>query len=431
MYSVYFSFAQLGFTINDFKQKALSWADTYKVVAFYEPNHIPYPYQGFENILAVSNTTEQLIHPYHAFSGLSNALAATEQILCGFLSYDLKNQVEKLKSQNPDYLGFPLVYFFEPEIAFYFDAEGFEVKSRQAADIPQILAAIKSTPTTTFVSETKIEIEHRTSRQQYLHTVKAIQQNILEGDVYELNYCVEFFSPEAIINPAATFWALNQASPTPFAGFFKLYDKYLLCASPERSLKKEGSKLISQPIKGTIRRSPDPKEDARLREQLRTSEKEIAENMMIMDLVRNDLAKSSAIGSVKVEEMFGIYGFQHLYQMITTVTSTIRPGCSVPEAIKNAFPMGSMTGAPKIRAMELIEQYETTRRGLFSGSLGYIKPNGDFDLNVVIRSLQYNASSRYLSYMVGSAITYDSDPEQEYEECLLKAKAILEIFKNK
>lgn len=427
MQSLYISFEQIGQDPTSFKQKALAWANTYELVAFYEHNNIPYPYNGFDNILAVSNTTHPLIDPDNAFPSLASAVENTKNILCGFLSYDLKNQIEKLSSQNPDKLGFPLAYFFAPETVLYFRAKGVEIQSQQL-NIFQILRTIQNTPIPTPTPGNKIIINHQTSRQKYLDTVKAIQQNILEGDVYELNYCVEFFSPDAVINPLATFWALNQASPTPFAGYFKLHDKYLLCASPERSLKKEGSKLISQPIKGTIRRSPDPGEDARLREQLRTSEKEISENMMIMDLVRNDLAKSSQIGSVKVEEMFGIYGFQHLYQMITTVTSTIRPDCSIPEILKNAFPMGSMTGAPKIRAMELIEQYETARRGLFSGSIGYIKPNSDFDFNVVIRSLQYNASTKYLSYMVGSAITYDAVPEQEYEECLLKTRAIIDIL---
>ncbi|MGV3588638.1 MAG: anthranilate synthase component I family protein [Adhaeribacter sp.] len=427
MPSVYFSFAQINLTPSSFKQKALAWANTYELVAFYEHNNIAYPYHGFENILAVSNATQPLIDPANAFPSLSDALANAEDILYGFLGYDLKNQVEKLSSRNPDFLGFPLIYFFKPEITISLKPGGFTITSNQA-NPTQILTEILNFQINATASPNNFTIQNRTSWAEYLNQVKAIQNNILEGDIYELNYCVEFFALDAVINPLNTFWALNQASPTPFAGYFKLHDKYLLCASPERSLKKEGSKLISQPIKGTIRRSSNPEEDEQLREQLRTSEKEISENMMIMDLVRNDLAKSSSIGSVKVEEMFGIYGFKHLYQMITTVTSTIRPDCSVPEAIKNAFPMGSMTGAPKIRAMELIDQYETTRRGLFSGSLGYIKPNGDFDFNVVIRSLQYNANTKYLSYMVGSAITYDSVPEQEYEECLLKTRAIINLL---
>jgi para-aminobenzoate synthetase component I len=189
-------------------------------------------------------------------------------------------------------------------------------------------------------------------------------------------------------------------------------------------LKKEGNRLISQPIKGTIRRGENEAEDQLLRQQLRNDEKELAENMMIVDLVRNDLARSARTGSVKVEEMFGIYAFRQVHQMISTVTAQLKEAIPFTEAIRQAFPMGSMTGAPKIRAMELIDQYEQSRRGLFSGAVGYITPEGDFDFNVVIRSILYNAANHYLSFHVGSAITYDSVPEKEYEECLLKAQAI-------
>jgi para-aminobenzoate synthetase component 1 len=154
----------------------------------------------------------------------------------------------------------------------------------------------------------------------------------------------------------------------------------------------------------------------------------MAENLMIVDLVRNDLAKSSKPGSVKVEELFGIYSFKQLHQMISTVSSIKRENVDPVEVIKNAFPMGSMTGAPKIRAMELIEKYETTKRGVYSGASGYFTPEMDFDFNVLIRSIFYNDTANKLSFQVGSAITYDADPEYEYKECLLKAKAIFEIL---
>lgn len=423
----YFTYQSLKTLAGIFKEKALAWANNFPVVAFYENNHIPYPYSGFDNLLAVSNNAENLVAPTDAFGNLHEVLSTDKSLLCGFLTYDLKNQIEKLDSHHPDHLGFPLIYFFRPEILIYFREEGVEINTEEES--AKELLNLILTPEIHYSPQQPIRIFQRVSHPEYITKIKSIQNHILEGDVYEINFCHEFFSPAAVINPIATFWALNAVSPMPFAGFFKLQDKFLLCASPERSLKKEGNKLISQPIKGTVKRSSDKFLDELLRHQLRNSEKEISENMMIMDLVRNDLSKSSEVGSVQVEEMFGIYGFRHLYQMITTVTSTIHPACSVSACIKNAFPMGSMTGAPKIRAMQLIEDYEDTRRGLFSGSIGYIKPDGDFDFNVVIRSLQYNASSGYLSFLVGSAITYDSDPEQEYAECLLKAEAILNILR--
>jgi para-aminobenzoate synthetase component 1 len=164
------------------------------------------------------------------------------------------------------------------------------------------------------------------------------------------------------------------------------------------------------------------------KEKLRYSEKEMAENMMIVDLVRNDLAKSAVVGSTTVTEMFGIYTFKQLHQMISTVQAQVKPDMAIGEIIKNAFPMGSMTGAPKIKAMELIERYENTKRGLFSGAIGFVNPFGDFDFNVVIRTIFYDAKKHYLSFQVGSAITYDSIGEQEYEECMLKAKAIREVL---
>jgi para-aminobenzoate synthetase component 1 len=258
--------------------------------------------------------------------------------------------------------------------------------------------------------------------------VEAIRQHIIEGDVYEMNLCQEFFAENVPLEPLATFERLNALTNAPFAAYLRRGEHYLLCASPERFLKKENNRLISQPIKGTRRRHPEPAEDARIREQLRDSIKDRAENIMIVDLVRNDLARNCLPGSVQVEDLFGIYSFQTVHQMISTVTGQLRPGIHPLLALRDAFPMGSMTGAPKVMAMELIEQYERSRRGLFSGALGYFSPDGDFDFNVVIRSILYNAGTGYLSCQVGGAIVYDSVPEQEYEECLLKVRALLEAI---
>jgi para-aminobenzoate synthetase component 1 len=224
------------------------------------------------------------------------------------------------------------------------------------------------------------------------------------------------------------FAKLNKVSPNPFASFFKLNDKYVMCASPERFLAKRGDKLMSQPIKGTIKRGETVAEDELNKQQLKNNTKELQENVMIVDLVRNDLTRSAKHGTVKTKELFGIYSFKHLHQMISTVICEIAEGLSAVQAIKNSFPMGSMTGAPKINAMLLMEQYERSKRGIYSGAIGYFSPDGDFDFNVVIRTLLYNETNRYLSFHAGSAITYYADAEKEYEECLLKAKAILEVL---
>ncbi|MFZ1496974.1 MAG: anthranilate synthase component I family protein [Saprospiraceae bacterium] len=295
----------------------------------------------------------------------------------------------------------------------------------------KILAAIRQlTPTASSPILSDIQIQARVPKSEYLQNVAAIQQHIIEGDLYEMNYCQEFYAEQAEITPITLFEQLNNLTQSPFAAFYKNRQQYVLCASPERFIKKIGRKIISQPIKGTMRRGSSNAEDAWLQQALANSEKDRAENVMIVDLVRNDFARSCQSGSVQVEELFGIYTFRQVHQMISTISGTLRKNVSWVTAIRNAFPMGSMTGAPKVMAMQLIEQYEASKRGLYSGAIGYITPRGNFDFNVVIRSLLYNAANRYLSFQVGGAIVYDSEPEKEYEECLLKASAIMRVLQN-
>jgi para-aminobenzoate synthetase component 1 len=207
-----------------------------------------------------------------------------------------------------------------------------------------------------------------------------------------------------------------------------LNNQYIISASPERFLAKRGRQLISQPIKGTAKRSANLAEDEQLKLSLKNHPKEQQENVMIVDLVRNDLTRSAVAGTVKVEELFGIYSFEQVHQMISTVTCLKADDVSDVEAIRNTFPMGSMTGAPKVNAMRLMEKYERSKRGVYSGAVGYFSPDGDFDFNVIIRTILYNAATQYLSFQVGSAITHSADAENEYQECLLKAKAILEVL---
>jgi para-aminobenzoate synthetase component 1 len=239
---------------------------------------------------------------------------------------------------------------------------------------------------------------------------------------------MEFFAENASINPLAIYQKLNAISLPPFAVYFKNHNNYLLCASPERYLKKEETKVISQPIKGTAKRFADKDLDEKAKVDLFNNPKERSENIMIVDLVRNDLSHTATKGSVTVEELCGIYSFEQVHQMISTVVSEVENSTSSIEILRTTFPMGSMTGAPKISAMKIIEELEETKRGLYSGAVGYFKPNGNFDFNVVIRSILYNSATRYVSFSVGSAITSMSIPEQEYDECLLKAKAMFEVL---
>lgn len=410
-----------------FRLKALAWAQKYKHVHSFQDNHFPYPSGGFANFLAAGCLVKCPVKAGKTFESIYAFHQQYREWLIGYFSYDLKNEIESLSSQHPDYLHFPGAYFYIPEHLIHFNNNQITIESTSSPDA--LFREIESTPLPPDAIPAKsVVLESRMDKATYLQKVELIRQHIIEGDVYELNFCMEFFSNQACISPLAVYLALNARSPMPFSVFQKIGSHYLLSASPERFLKKTGNKLLSQPMKGTARRGNTPEEDTQLIDRLRKDEKELAENMMIVDLVRNDLARSAITGSVKVDELFGVYTFKQLHQMISSVSAQLKPGLPFTEAIQHAFPMGSMTGAPKIKAMELIDRYEQSRRGLFSGAVGYISPEGDFDFNVVIRSILYNANNGYLSFQVGSAITYDAQGEREYEECLLKAKAMREVL---
>ncbi len=413
--------------IKNFKLKTIEWLRSFDVCCMLDNNDSinALGLSDVEYMIAAGIKEEHKGTGHRDWEELNEAVCQNGQdYLLGYLSYDLKNQIEKLKSVHPDNIGFDELYFFKPlHLIVIFNDGKYLIQSPNHLLLDEIL----STETSHFPYH-PVHIKPKVSREKYIENVKAIQQHIIEGDVYELNYCVEFFDEHALIDPYHVYQKLKQFSPTPFGAFLRVKDKFVLCASPERFIKKRGETLYSQPIKGTVKRGTNSQEDENLIQQLLHSEKERAENLMIVDLVRNDLARSSKTGSIKVEELFGIYSFSQVHQMISTVSSHINESTSTVDSIKNAFPMGSMTGAPKVMAMELIEKYENTKRGLYSGAIGYFAPNSDFDFNVVIRSIQYNSSSHYISFEVGSAITYDSDAELEYEECLLKAQAMVKAL---
>ncbi len=426
-----FSFGQsAGFVSRqDIILKALHWAEAASCFHYFTDNQLgaTYPYGGFPHMLAVGAKQRFSVRNNSVFADLQDFLKEQSDWVIGYFGYDLKNEIEDLTSRNPDYLQFEDAGFYVPEHIIFFQDQSIEIAS--FAEPEPIWQAIVQTEISQ-ASSPLFEgvIQQRTSRDTYLSTVRQLQEHILDGDMYEINYCVEFFAEQAKLQPLQAYLALNALSPMPFSVFGKMDQQYLLCASPERFLKKSGNRLISMPIKGTIRRGLSSEEDTILKATLQNSEKERAENMMIVDLVRNDLARSAVPGSVKVEEMFGIYTFEALHQMISTVSAESRPEVNLLETIQNAFPMGSMTGAPKIMSMNRIDQYEDRKRGIYSGAMGYYTPDGDFDFNVIIRSIFYNAATQYLSFSVGSAITYDAVPEQEYEECLLKAQAMRKVL---
>lgn len=413
-----------------FKEQLLSWAQQFREVVFLDSNSYPQQYSNFDCILAVDAFTSLQTDYYNAFEDLKQYQQNTKDWLFGYLSYDLKNDVEKLQSNNFDGLHFPDLFFFQPKKIFILRGNELEIQYLMFCDdeLEEDFNEIVESRKSKVESKEKLNIQQRISKELYVQKVNKMLEHIHIGDMYEANFCMEFYAENAVINPLEKFQKLNEISQPPFSVFFKNYKNYLLSASPERYLKKEGDKIISQPIKGTSKRFSDPIEDEKSKNILVSDAKERAENIMITDLVRNDLSHTAQKGSVVVEELCGIYSFLQVHQMISTITSRLDLQYSPVDVLKTTFPMGSMTGAPKISVMEIVENLEETKRGLYSGAVGYFTPVGDFDFNVVIRSILYNQENKYVSFSVGSAITSLSVPEKEYEECLLKAKAMHEVL---
>ena len=422
-------------TITDselFKNQLLNWSQQFREVVFLDSNNHKNQYSDYDFALAVDAFTSIKTDYHNAFEDLKQYQQITQDWLFGYLSYDLKNNLEELKSKNCDGLDFPDLFFFQPKKLFLFKENQLEIQYLNMCD-DEIEADFKEI-TNIFIDFTlfesnNLEIKQRITETDYSKKVSIVLEHIHRGDIYEANFCMEFYAENATINPLAIYQKLNTITQTPFATFFKNNNDYVLCASPERYLRKRENNIISQPIKGTAPRFKDLILDEKSKSDLEFNEKERSENIMISDLVRNDLSKTAEKGSVKVEELCKVYSFLQVHHMITTISSDLKSDFSAIDVLKTTFPMGSMTGAPKISAMQIIENLEETKRGLYSGAIGYFTPTGDFDFNVVIRSILYNKKNKYLSFSVGSAITSRSEIAAEYDECLLKAKAMIQVLK--
>jgi para-aminobenzoate synthetase component 1 len=412
-----------------FKSQLLLWSQQFREVVFLDSNDYPSKYSSFDCVLAVDAFTSLQTDYHNAFDDLKQYQQQSKDWLFGYLSYDLKNDTEKLHSNNFDGLHFPDLFFFQPKKLFFLKGNQIEIHylylcdDELESDFHDIINYKLQTK-----NHKPLDIKQRISKESYLSKVRSMLEHIHRGDIYEANFCMEFYAKNATIDPSNIYQKLNSISKPPLATFFKNNQHYLLCASPERYLRKEENKVISQPIKGTAKRFSDSVLDENSKKELSENPKERSENIMIVDLVRNDLSHTATKGSVEVEELCGVYTFKQVHQMISTVISKVESTIPPIEILQTTFPMGSMTGAPKISAMKIIEELEETKRGLYSGAVGYFTPTHDFDFNVVIRSILYNAQNKYLSFSVGSAITAQSIAEQEYEECLLKAKAMFEVL---
>ncbi|MEZ4874618.1 MAG: aminodeoxychorismate synthase component I [Flavobacteriaceae bacterium] len=417
------------------KRKLLTWAQQFNEVVWLDSNHYHQSHGQYQALLAVEAFTSLKTDSFQAFEQLETYQKTTNDWLFGYLSYDLKNDVESLSSHNFDGLHFPELYFFQPKKVFLFTEDQVEIQylNLVSDELETDWQIIQNTPEypAEDSAHSPVKIRLRTSKDAYFDKVREMLRHIERGDIYEANFCQEFFSEGVAIDPLKTFFHLNEISKPPFASFLKLEHWYAFSASPERYLKRTGHTVISQPIKGTAKRLQDPMEDLAMKKDLAQNPKERSENIMITDLVRNDLSRFAEKGSVTVEELCEVYSFEQVHQLISTISCQVAPSISSVELLKKTFPMGSMTGAPKISAMHIIETLEDTKRGLYSGAIGYFSPKGDFDFNVVIRSILYNQKNQYVSFSVGGAITANSKPENEYEECLLKAKAMREALEKR
>jgi para-aminobenzoate synthetase component 1 len=411
----------------------LFWAQQFETAIWLDSNNYKQQYASFDAALAVEEFTSIKTDYINAFEKLKEYQTITKDYIFGYISYDVKNDVENLTSNNFDGLDFADLYFFQPQKLFFIKDNSVEfhylrmVDDEMEFDFEEIQ---KSKNPEIQRSENDIKIKLRIHKDEYHQKVTKVLEHIKRGDIYEANFCQEFYAENSTINPVEVYNHLNKISTPPFATFLKMEHQFALSASPERYIKKEGTKIISQPIKGTAKRLRSEIDDAQIASDLSRDIKERSENVMIVDLVRNDLSKSAKKGSVKVEELCRVYTFKQVHQMVSTVVSEIEENMHPVDVLKSTFPMGSMTGAPKFSAMKIIENLEETKRGLYSGTVGYFTPNGDFDFNVIIRSILYNEEKKYISYSVGSAITAKSIPEKEYEECLLKAKAMKYVLLN-
>lgn len=413
-----------------FKKQVLDWSQQFREVVFMDSNDYPQEFSSFDAIVAVDAFTLIQTDYHNAFEDLQQYQQTTKDWLFGYLSYDLKNDSEDLQSNNFDGLSFPDLFFFQPKKLFLLKGNQVTIHYLNVCDdeVEEDWDTILKWKPIETKESSVATVQARISKEKYIEKVNSLLAHIHRGDIYEANFCMEFYAENTSINPLEKFEKLNAISQAPFAVYFKNNQHHLLSATPERYLRKEGDELISQPIKGTAKRFLDTIEDDISKNNLASDPKERAENIMITDLVRNDLSRTAEKGSVKVKELCGIYSFKQVHQMISTIISKLDAKYSNIDVLRLTFPMGSMTGAPKISAMKIIEELEETKRGLYSGAIGYFTPEGNFDFNVVIRSILYNQEKKYVSFSVGSAVTSLSNPEKEYEECLLKAKAMHEVL---
>ena len=408
--------------INDFKDKLLFFSKSKENVILLDSNSKK---NDYEFIFSYGKISE-LKSFDNSLDKLDNYIKQVDDWIFGFISYDLKDEIEGFNSKNLKYFDVPNLSFFQPSTIWVFD--GVELKAlyfdeKELFDVWNEINKIHIS-CDSIKSNPNVELKGRLSKEEYIKKIKNIKKRIKMGDTYELNFCFDFFNDNTKINPENTFKKLNKLTESPMSVYYKDHHLHVLSSSPERFIKRNKKTIISQPIKGTKKRGKNIDEDVFLINSLKNSIKEKSENHMIVDLVRNDFSRIAKKGSVKVTELSKINTYKNIHQMVSTIEAQIENDMFFSTILKSTFPMGSMTGAPKIKTMKIIDELEETSRGIYSGAIGYIDPNKNFDFNVVIRTIIYDDKLSKISVNVGSGITFKSDPKDEYEECLTKIDAL-------
>ncbi|MFY7708672.1 MAG: anthranilate synthase component I family protein [Flavobacteriales bacterium] len=342
----------------------------------------------------------------------------------GYLNYDLKNKVENLDSRNPHPMGFSDAFFFVPQLLLRFSEEGGleEVYNSSGISWQKYMVFF----------DKKNDGKPRTwtplqSKEKYIESVEKLKYHIQRGDIYEINFCQAFETDWHGADGWSVFSKVFEATEAPYSAYLRHGHRHICCGSPELFLKKYDNVLVSSPIKGTIRRGKEKKEDDELKEQLYNDPKERAENVMIVDLVRNDMSRIADDDSVWVDELWALHTFKTVHHLISRISCEIQEAVTFSDIVKAMFPMGSMTGAPKVNAMKFADELEAVSRGVYSGSIGIVRPDSSFEFNVVIRALLLDEHLKKAMVHVGGAITDMCDPEKEYEETLLKGRALMNM----
>lgn len=427
---------KLEMEVNDshqIKSKLIQWADQFEEVVWLDSNDYPNSHNNYQAILAVEAERFFRTDSIKALDELKEYRKTNKDWLFGYLSYDAANLGVTQTNQKSDLLQFSKLNFFHPRKIFILKKNRIEIhySSEKQDEIEKDWNSINEIiPKKTSHKKLNLDVKARLSKQDYLDKVKTIKSYIDQGKITEINFCQEFYTQANLEHPLAVYQHLNKISKTPFAAYLRLNDKYVMCASPERYLGHTGGEIKAQPIKGTAKRKKKELEDQQFRIALENNEKEVLENTIATEMIVNELYAIAEEGSVQVTELSKAYTFEQVHQLISTIVCQLHPKLEAIDAIIATYPMGSMTGIPKESSLSIIDEIENFNRSLYSGSIGYFAPNDDFDFNVVIRSILYNATTNYVSFAAGGAITALSDPEKEYEECMVKVKAMAEVLGN-